>query len=138
MGYKPFNNVFRWIRYLIPNQKDLLERLYGAKIFSKFHMKSSFQKIQIDEKDRYKTAFTIPFGHYEWNVKPFKLKNSPFESQRIMNDILNDYSESSIVYIHDVLTYSKILDQHFKHMKTFFNTIKSNGLSISAPKIKLF
>jgi hypothetical protein len=37
-------------------------------------MKSGFWQIQIDEKDRYKTAFTVPFGHYEWNVMPFGLK----------------------------------------------------------------
>ena len=64
-------------------------------------------------------------------MKPYKLKNSPFQFQ----PILNDYSEFSIVH---VLTYSKILDQHFKHLKTFFNVIKRNGLAISALKMKLF
>jgi hypothetical protein len=50
-------------------------------------MKSGFWQIQIDPKDRYKTAFTVPFGQYEWNVMPFGLKNAPSEFQRIMNDI---------------------------------------------------
>ena len=68
-------------------------------------MKSCFWQIQIAEKDGYKMAFTIPFGHYEWNVMPFGLKNAPSKFQHIMNDILNDYSEFSIVYIDDVLIY---------------------------------
>ena len=42
-------------------------------------MKSGFWQIQIEETDRYKTAFTVPFGHYEWNVMPFGLKNAPRE-----------------------------------------------------------
>ena len=50
-------------------------------------MKSGFWQIQIDEKDRYKTVFTVPFGHYEWNVMSFGLKNAPSEFQNIMNDI---------------------------------------------------
>ena len=69
---------------------------------------------------------------------PFELKNAPSEFQHIMNDILNDYCKFLIVYIYDVLIYSKNLHQHFKHLKTFFNVIKYNGLVVSAPKIKLF
>jgi len=51
-------------------------------------MKSGFWQIQIVKKDRSKTAFTIPFGHYEWNVMPFGLKNTHSEFQHIMNEIL--------------------------------------------------
>ena len=47
-------------------------------IFSKFDLKSGFWQIQIEEKDRYKIAFTVPFGHYEWNVMPLGLKKCSF------------------------------------------------------------
>ena len=47
------------------------------------------QQVQIKEENRYKTAFTIHFCHYEWNVIPFGLKNTPSEFQNIMNDIFN-------------------------------------------------
>lgn len=57
--------------------KDLLERLYDIKIFSKSDLKSDFQRVQIVEKDRYKTLFTILFGYYEWML--FELKNGPPE-----------------------------------------------------------
>ena len=55
-------------------------------------MKSGFWQIQIAEQDRYKTTFTVPFGHYEWNVMPFGLKNTPYEFQNIMNDIFTSYT----------------------------------------------
>ena len=54
-------------------------------------MKSEFWQVQIKEEDRYKIAFVVPFGHYEWNVMPFGLKNAPFEFQNIMNDIFNPH-----------------------------------------------
>ena len=112
INYKPLNKVLQWIRYPLPNKKDLLDRLYKAIIFSKFDMKSRFWQIQIDEKDRYKTAFTVPFGHYEWNIMPFGLKNAPSEFQNIMNEIFAPFTEFPIVYIDDVLIFSKLIDNH--------------------------
>ena len=112
INYKPLNKVLQWIRYPLPNKKDLLDRLHKAIIFSKFDMKSRFWQIQIDEKDRYKTAFTVPFGHYEWNVMPFGLKNAPSEFQNIMNEIFAPFTEFPIVYIDDVLIFSKLIDNH--------------------------
>ena len=73
-------------------------------------MKSGFWQIQISENDKYKTAFTVPFGHYEWNVMPFGLKNAPSEFQHIMNDIFNNYTKFTIVYIDDVLVYSNSIE----------------------------
>ncbi|XP_030923368.1 uncharacterized protein LOC115950286 [Quercus lobata] len=138
INYKPLNKVLEWIRYPIPNKRDLVNRLSKAVVFSKFDMKSGFWQIQISESDRYKTAFTTPFGHYEWNVMPFGLKNAPSEFQNIMNEIFNPFSSHTIVYIDDVLIFSESLDKHWKHLRTFFQTIKKNGLVVSAPKIKLF
>ena len=69
-------------------------------------MKSGFWQVPIIPEDRYKITFTVPFGHYEWNVMPFDLKNAPLEFQNIMNDIFNNYTRFSIVYIHDVLIFS--------------------------------
>jgi hypothetical protein len=69
---------------------------------------------------------------------PFGLKNAPFEFQRIMNDIFNAHSKFCIVYIDDVLIFSHSIDQHFKHLYTFFHTTKQNGLVVSKIKISLF
>ncbi|KAA0068171.1 Enzymatic polyprotein [Cucumis melo var. makuwa] len=138
INYKPLNKVLKWIRYPIPNRQDLLKRITLAKVFSKFDMKSGFWQIQIHSSDRYKTAFKVPFGQFQWNVMPFGLKNAPSEFQKIMNDIFNQYQEFTIVYIDDVLVFSNTVDQHFKHLRVFLNVIKSNGLVVSQPKIKLF
>ena len=138
INYKPLNDVLEWIRYPIPNKRDLIKRLSQATVFSKFDMKSGFWQIQIHESDKYKTAFVTPFGHYEWNVMPFGLKNAPSEFQNIMNEIFNQYSHFSIVYIDDVLIFSKSIEEHWKHLHAFVRIIRSNGLVVSASKIKLF
>jgi len=99
-------------------------------------MKSGFWQIQIAEADRYKIAFTVPFGHYERNVMPFGLKNAPSEFKNIMDDIFTPYTSFIIVYIDDVLVFS--IDQHFKHLQTFIHVTEKNGLTSSASKMILF
>ncbi len=138
INYKPLNIVMEWIRYPIPNKQDLLNRLSDSIIFSKFDLKSGFWQIQIHEDDKNKTTFTTPFGHYEWNVMPFGLKNAPSELQNIMNEIFNPFNKFYIVYIDDVLIFSKSIDEHWKHLHSFLRIIKFNGLVVSTPKIKLF
>src|SRR4051812_1437806 len=51
INYKPLNETLKWIRYPIPNKRDLINRLHKAKIFSKFNLKSGFWQIQLQEKD---------------------------------------------------------------------------------------
>lgn len=138
INYKPLNKVLKWIRCPIPNKRDLIKILHNGILFSKLDMKSGFYQIKFEEKDKYKTAFTVPFRHYEWNVMPMGLKNATSEFQHIMNDILNPHSEFTIVYIDDILIFSQSLDQHFKHLNIFKELIKRNGMVISSKKIKLF
>ena len=67
INYKPLDKVLEWVRYPIPNKKDLVNRLSRAVIFSKFDMKSGLWQIQIRKPDRYKAAFTTPFGTIKLN-----------------------------------------------------------------------
>ena len=80
----------------------------------------------------------VPFGHYEWNVMPFGLKNAPSEFQNIRNEIFNQFFYFIIVYIDDVLVYPISVEEHWKHLNKFVQTVKSNGLSLSATNINLF
>lgn len=101
-------------------------------------MKFGYWQIQIAKEDKQKTTFTVPFGYYEQNIMPFELKSASTKFQKIMNDIFNADSVLTIAYIDNVLVLSKIINQHFKHLKMFIKIIKSNGLVVSTQKIKLF
>lgn len=138
INYKPLNTTLQWTRYPIPNKKDLINRLHNKSIFSKFDLKSGYYQIQLKEEDKYKTAFVVPFGHYEWNVMPLGLKNAPSEFQNIMNTIFNDYSHFTIVYLDDILVFSDSINQHIRHMNLFYEIIKENGLVLSEKKLKIF
>ena len=55
-----------------------------------------------------------------------------------MNEIFNPFYTHFVVYIDDVLIFSESIKQHWKHLRSFLNIVKLNGLVVSAPKIKLF
>lgn len=74
INYTPLNKVLKWIRYPLPNKRDLLNRTVNVQIFSKFDLKSGYWQIQVVKQDCYKTVITVLFGHYEWNVMPFWFK----------------------------------------------------------------
>ena len=99
---------------MVPNKGDLLNHIHSAKIFSKFDLKSGYWRIQIHGKDRYKTTFTIPFGHFKWNVMPFGLKNAPLKFQNIMNNSFNPYTKLILSYMGDILIFSQSIYPTFE------------------------
>ena len=80
------------IRYPLHDKSSLLQHVAGKCIFIKFDLKFGFYQIGIKEKDRFKTAFVVPHGHYQWHVMPFGLANAPAEFQKRMEDIFRQQS----------------------------------------------
>ena len=138
INFKPLNDCLAYDSYPLPKPSDLLAKIKKARIFSKFDLKSGFWQIQIREEDRYKTGFTVPRGHFEWNVMPFGLKNAPSVFQRMMDEVFKDCDTFIQTYIDDVLVFSENLDDHVKHLRIFHQKIKDNGLVLSDTKCKLF
>ncbi|CAF4904619.1 unnamed protein product, partial [Rotaria sp. Silwood1] len=92
---------------------------------------------QLTKKDRFKTAFITPFGLFEWLVLPQGLRNSPPSFQRIMNNILGAYSEFCLVYLDDIIIFSKDFNQHLNHIEQILNALKSHNLILNPTKCEI-
>ncbi|GBG85637.1 hypothetical protein CBR_g40366 [Chara braunii] len=93
----------------LPRIDDFLERLGGAKYFSKLDLKSNYHQIEIQPRDRYKTAFKTRYGHFEWIAMPFGLTNAPATFQAAMTTEFRDLlNHSVLIYLDDILVYTTL------------------------------
>ncbi|GBG72804.1 hypothetical protein CBR_g12372 [Chara braunii] len=109
----------------LPRIDDLLERLGGAKYFSKLDLKSGYHQISIQPNDRYKTAFKTRYGHFEWVVMPFGLTNAPATFQAAMtNEFRAMLDRFVLVYLDGILVYSQTLEDHLGHLRRVLETLR--------------
>jgi len=113
----------------IPLVLDIFEHLIKGKIFSKFDLRAAYNLIRIKEGDEYKTAFTCKYGHFEYLVMPFGLKNAPAVFQHFMNDVFEDEIDKFVFcYIDDIIVFSPDLETHFKHLTIVLTKLRKAGL----------
>ena len=74
--------------------------------------------------DKYKTAFTCRYGTFEFNVMPFGLMNAPSTFQRVMNNVFMPLLDNGVlVYMDDILVYSKSVAEHKKLLSDVFKLL---------------
>ena len=81
--------------------------------------------MKIKEGDVPKTAFRTRYGYYEFLVMPFGLTNAPAAFMDLMNRVFKDYLDSFIiVFIDDILIYSRSTEEHAEHLQIVLNILK--------------
>ncbi|GBG78046.1 hypothetical protein CBR_g25982 [Chara braunii] len=119
----------------LPRIDDLLDRVQGAKYFSKIDLKFGYHQIEVHPDDHYKTAFRTRYGHYEFTVMPFGLTNAPTTFQRDMNDLFKSWLDRFVVvYLDDILVFSKTLHEHQGHLRQVLEKLREANFKINAKK----
>ena len=126
IDYRSLNSNTITDSWPLPRIDEMLARLHGAKYFSKLDLRDGYHQVPIKESDRFKTAFTCRYGTFEFNVMTFGFKNAPAHFQRSMNLLLADLLDVCVlVYMDDILIFSKTADEHRAHVKQVFQRLNA-------------
>ncbi|GJR79174.1 putative reverse transcriptase domain-containing protein [Tanacetum coccineum] len=129
IDYRELNKLTVKNRYPLPRIDDLFDQLQGSSVYSKIDLRSGYHQLRIREEDIPITAFWTRYGHYEFQVMPFGLTNAPAVFMDLMNRVCKPYLDKFvIVFIDDILIYSKNKEEHEKHLKIILELLKKEQL----------
>lgn len=122
-------------KFPLPIIEELFEELVGAKWFTTLDLRSGFHQILVALEDQYKTTCQTHFGHYEYKVMPYGLTGALATFQAIMNHILAPLLRKCVVvFIDDILIYSKSHEEHVQHVQMVFDILKEHQFKVRLSK----
>jgi len=135
IDYRALNRITKKNNAPIPRSDEMFDRIGFAKIFSRLDMKTGFHQIRVRSEDVEKTAFNTKYGQFEYLVMPMGACNSPATFQTLMNQIFHDcIDEFLVVYIDDLLIFSKDRESHYSHLETVLSRLEEHELYVSPKK----
>ncbi|KAA6407317.1 MAG: Concanavalin A-like lectin glucanase [Lasallia pustulata] len=135
IDYRRLNDITIKNRYPLPLISDMLDRLQGAKKFTKLDCKDAYNRVRIKGGDEWKTAFRTRFGLFEYLAMPFGLTNAPATFQAFIDKALGEFLDiTCVVYLDDILIFSKNESDHEEHVRQVLAALRRYDLHLKISK----
>jgi hypothetical protein len=135
IDYKKVNEMIKVDKYPVPRIDDMLDRLNGARYFSKLDLVDGFWQVRLDDKSKEITGFANRGGFYQWKVLPMGLVNSPSVFQRNMDVVLGDLLWTcAMMYMDDCIIFSRTFEEHLNHLELVIERFEKANLYVKLSK----
>jgi len=139
LDFRRLNDVTTKDAYAIPTIAENLDHLGKSKVFSSLDGAGAFHNVTVREEDRKKTAFSTPFGSFQFRKLPFGLTNGPATYCRLIDLALAGVPPSvALPYLDDILVHSPSVEQHFADLKRILDIHRKAGLKLQPAKCHIF
>jgi hypothetical protein len=135
VDYRQLNKYTKKVNFPIPHADMLLDMLSGAAVYTALDLALGYHQLRIKPEDTHKTSMNTQFGQWEFLVLPFGLSSAPSSFQRLMNHILKPHVNTFVlVYLDDVLIFSKSTHEHLTHLDTVLQLLEDNDIRLRLQK----
>jgi hypothetical protein len=138
-AFRKLNKVTMKKKYHLPSIDDLFDQLKDAKIFFKIDLRLGYHQVRIKEEDICETKFITRYGHYELTMVPFGFSNAQSIFVCLINGVFINYLDKFvIVFLDDILIYSKFEEEHEQHLRMVLKILREHQLYAKLRKFSFY
>lgn len=135
VDYRKLNSMTKRPIFPIPDANQLFDTLNGSALFTTLDLSSGYYNVPMKEEDIGKTAFSTRTNHWEFIRMPMGISTAPATFQRLMHKIFEKEKwHQCLIYLDDVLVFSRDLDEHIQRLRSIFQRIRESGVKLSPKK----
>ena len=139
VDYRSLDKITIKNRYALPLILELIDRLQGARYFTKLDLYEAYNLVRIVKGEEWKMAFRTRFGHYELKVMPFGLTNAPASFQALINDTLRPYLDGfACAYLDDIVVFFKTKEEHTRYVRMVLRLLRERQLYVKLEKCQFY
>ena len=134
VDYCRLNSVSSQSAYPMPRVDDVIDQLGKAKFLTTLDLTRGYWQVPLSDRSKELSAFTTPFGLYQFQVMPFGLHGAPSTCQRMMDQLLEGTRQFATAYLDDVIIYSETWEEHLQHVSEILRRLQTAGLTAKPSK----
>ena len=113
IDYRELNSITKEDAHPLPRIEDIFDTLCGSRYFTTLDLAMGYHQVEGNPEDREKTAFSTPFGLFQYNVMPFGLATAPATFMRLMSIVFSGMLYNScLVYFNDIIIFGQAFIEH--------------------------